>query len=104
MEIEAAGFMTIVTTSEHVRLSLSPNDFVDLALSSSHAAAVIEAIGRAGAEALLRKKSEELLDTDGSSATVSVSSRQIAQSAEAHDVISLEPMGRSYSAGAVVLA
>jgi len=61
----AAGFHDLRVCQEPVVLRLSPDQFIGLALSSSHARPVIEALGQEGAEAELQPIANRLTATDG---------------------------------------
>jgi SAM-dependent methyltransferase len=62
----AAGFRDVAHEIEPVVLKLPPEALVGLALSSSHARAVIDALGRQTAEETLLRSVEHLVSEDGS--------------------------------------
>ncbi len=61
----AVGFHDLLVYQEPVVLKLPPDQFIGLALSSSHARPVLEALGQEGAEAELRPIARRLTTTDG---------------------------------------
>jgi SAM-dependent methyltransferase len=61
----AMAFLDFQSTIESVTLQLTPCEFLGLALSSSHARAAIQTLGRKKAEKLLLKAVDRLILTDG---------------------------------------
>lgn len=62
----AAGFRDFEHLIEHVTLQLSPEAFIGLALSSSHARAAIEALGEPRAAKTLLERVDPLVSANGS--------------------------------------
>jgi ubiquinone/menaquinone biosynthesis C-methylase UbiE len=61
----APGFHDFEYAVENLTLQLSPDDFMGLALSSSHARPAIEALGKETAENLLMASVRQLISSDG---------------------------------------
>jgi SAM-dependent methyltransferase len=62
---ELEGFGNVETWKQPVALLLSPTEFAGLALSSSHARQVVETLGWAEAEAMIRTIGADLASEDG---------------------------------------